>query len=134
MRTAINFVQGLESWCKFQADKLTGKVTYKEKVTLPSAIKQQLMPIFKSLSSDDLLSKCLHGQTQNANESLNKIFWQKCPKTIFAAKTIVDIATASAVLYFNDGAKGLLDVLNTLNITPGVSTQSLTAKVDRRRV
>ena len=68
------------SWCKYQADKLTGKVTYKDKNNI--AIKQQLMPIFKSLSSDDLLSKCLHGLTQNANEALNKIIWQKFPKRL----------------------------------------------------
>ena len=123
-----------DSWCKFQADKLTGKSTYKDKIALPSAIKQQLIPIFKSLSCDELLSKCLHGQTQNANEALNKIIWQKCPKTIFASKTIVDIATSSAVLYFNDGAKGLLNVFGNSNITPGVHTQLLTAKVDKRRV
>ena len=123
-----------ESWCKFQADKLTGKSTYKDKIALPAAIKQQLMPIFKSLSSDDLLSKCLHGQTQNANEALNKIIWQRCPKTIFVAKTIIDIATSSAVLYFNDGAQGLLKVFDTLSIVPGIHTQSLTAKIDKRRI
>ena len=29
------------------------------------------MPIFTDLTSENLLSKCLHGQTQNNNESLN---------------------------------------------------------------
>ena len=40
----------------------------------------------------------------------------------------------TAVLYFNDGAKGLLNVFGTSNITPGVHTQLLTAKVDKRHV
>ena len=58
------------SWCKFQKDKLTGKFTYKKSINLPMWIHELVKPIFKDLSSDDLLSRCLHGKTQNANEAL----------------------------------------------------------------
>ena len=96
-----------DSWCKYQSDKLTGKETYKSKVNLPVAIKSAILPIFQDLSKDELLSKCLRGCIQNANEALNKLIWQRCPKSIFVSKKIVDLATASAVLYFNDGCNGL---------------------------
>ena len=38
------------TWCKWQKDKLTGENRYKEKVSIPKAIKETLLPIFKYLS------------------------------------------------------------------------------------
>ena len=60
-----------DSWCKWQSDQRTGKETYKTKITLPSAIKTLIKPIFIDLSNNYLLEKCLHHKTQNVNESLN---------------------------------------------------------------
>ena len=64
---------GEKSWCKWQSDKFTGKRQYKQRINLPSVIKNELFPIFQDLSSESLLSRCLHGLTQNANEALNHI-------------------------------------------------------------
>lgn len=108
-----------ESWCKFQADQVTNKTTYKPNITIPVAIKNELMPIFKSLSADSLLEKCLHGQTQNVNESLHRVIWQKCPKAVYTSRNVIEIATASAVINFNDGAHGIEMVMKRLGITPG---------------
>ena len=57
--------------------------------------------------SDELLSRCLHGQTQNNNEAINAFLWKKCPKDVFVKKSTLEIATASAVLEFNDGSYGI---------------------------
>ena len=73
---------GEKSWCKWQSDKFTGKRQYKQRINLPSVIKNELFPIFQDLSSESLLSRCLHGLTHNANEALNHIIWKKCPKNI----------------------------------------------------
>ena len=123
-----------DSWCKYQADQITGKSTYRDKTDIPLAIKEHLFPVFKDLASDELLRKCLHGQTQNANEALNKLIWSRCPKTNFASRSIVEIATASAVLYFNDGSSGILRVLQKLNIDPGAFTKLASCKVDKSRI
>ena len=66
------------SCCKWQRDKITGQCTYKNKLNLPVAITDLVHPIFMELSSDNLLSKCLHSYTQNPNESFNQIIWGKC--------------------------------------------------------
>ena len=58
------------------------------------------------LSSDTLLRKCLHGETQNANECLNFIVWTRCPKNTFVSKPVFQMAIHSAVLHFNDGTDG----------------------------
>eukprot|EP00795_Rhopilema_esculentum_P000086 gene86-9701_t len=123
-----------DSWCKFQADKITEKNTYKEKISLPKAIKEVVTPIFKDLSSNNLLERCLHGQTQNSNESLNKHIWQRCSKTMFSARHIVEIATASAVLYYNDGSRGLNLVLAKLGIAAGTFTNQMAIATDAARL
>ena len=76
------------SWFLWQSNKITGKTTYKTKLSLPLAIKTVLMPIFTDLTSETLLSKYLHGQTQNNNESLNALIRKRCPKDFFVGKKI----------------------------------------------
>ena len=39
-----------------------------------------IIPIYIELGSPDLLKKCLHSKTQNANESLQVVIWSGCPK------------------------------------------------------
>ena len=38
-----------------------------------------MKPSFERLADDFLLSKCLHGGTQNANEAFHHLIWSKCP-------------------------------------------------------
>ena len=122
-----------DSWCKYQQDKLSGASTYKSSICLPSAVKDALAPIFKDLSSDELLSKCLHGQTQNVNEALHKMIWQRCPKENYTSKVAVELATASAVVHFNEGSGGLINVMRKLGIKPGRFMLSLSKRKDKRR-
>ena len=60
-------------------DKVTGKRQYKQIISLPSAVENELCPIFQDLSSETFQFRCLHGLTQNANEALNHVIWKKCP-------------------------------------------------------
>ena len=63
--------EGLECWCKYQKQKVAGEISYKPKINIPEAIRDVIKPIFSNedLAADDLLNKCLHGQTQSANEA-----------------------------------------------------------------
>ena len=123
-----------DSWCKYQSDKITKMSTYKEKISFPPAIKSVLLPIFKDLAADDLLSKCLHGQTQNVNEALHQLIWQKCPKAVYVERLTIEIATASAVLQFNDGATGVNQVVKRLGILPGKYAEIAAKKRNRKRL
>ena len=49
-----------------------------------------------------MLQKCLHGMTQNCNESFNQLIWNCCPKDIFISKKIVEMAVNSATTNYND--------------------------------
>ena len=121
------------TWCEWQKDAVNKTDSYKPKVNLPVCIKDVLEPIFKDLSRDDLLSKCLHGMTQNANESFNQILWNKCPKNVFRGRTVLELGVSSAVVAFNEGARGLSKVLEKLGIKEGECTKSIYESRDRKR-
>lgn len=73
-----------DSWCNYQVAKIN-KTPYKhgEHTHLPKTIMREIKPIFKDLSNDFLLSKCVHGGTQNVSESLNSVIWSRLPKKVF---------------------------------------------------
>ena len=71
--------RGSDSWCKYWA---LDKKDYKPKSSIPIWIKNLVMPIIRDLQSDDLLSKCLHGETQNANEALNGLLVSRSKKGV----------------------------------------------------
>ena len=54
-----------DSWCKYYASKFKKGTPYVEKLGFPVECRKKIEPIFRDLSSDDLLNKCLHGNTQN---------------------------------------------------------------------
>ncbi len=110
------------TWCKWWQDQLNSTQSYKKNVDLPLAIKKKLEPIFREISQDELLEKCLHGQTQNENESLNSVIWRKCPKSVFVCRKVLEIAVCSAVVEFNDGYCGIASVLKKLGLKTGRCT------------
>ena len=122
------------SWCKWWLDKMNGTDTYKKNLNLPLAIKEKLKPIFQDLSSDDLLKKCLHGQTQNENECLNSVIWKKCPKDVFVGRNVLELGVSSAVIEFNDGSCGIIDVYEKLGLVAGRKTAEGCKKKDKLRI
>ena len=70
------------------------------------------------MSDDNLLQKCLHGKTENNDESLNGLIWKRCPKDVFVGCVTLELVVASAVIPFNDGLSGIIEVFSKLNIKP----------------
>ena len=75
----------------------------KKKPGLPSVIRDKIRPIFLDLSDENHLSKCLHGKTQNNNESINNVIWKRCLKDINVGFKTLEFGVAPAVVCFNDG-------------------------------
>ena len=69
-----------------------------------------ILPITQDLQADELLKKCLHGETQNGNEALDSIIWSHVPKKNFVAKKLVEMGVHSAVIHYNDSINGVLNV------------------------
>ena len=122
--------------CKYQSDEITGKNTYVERITIDKAVSDVIAPIFshKDLGSEALLSKCLHGETQSVNESLNNLIWTRCPKRIYVGNSVLKTAVASAVICYNDGVQGALPVLTKLGIEHGFFTADACRKANICRV
>ena len=108
------------SWYKYQLDKINGIQKYKDTISIPVNIFHIIEALFQDLSKEELLSKCLHDQTQNTNVALNAIIWTQCPQYIFVGRRTLEMGVNSAILNFNDGSKGLLYVLNYFDLSEAV--------------
>ena len=56
-----------------------------------------------ALYNKPILSHCLHGKTQNQNESFNGIIWKLVPKQCFIKLKIFKIGVHDSVAHFNVG-------------------------------
>ncbi|GFS74349.1 uncharacterized protein TNCV_3280301 [Trichonephila clavipes] len=77
--------------------------SYKHKNSLPVAVVEAMRPIFRDLYHPDLLKKCLHGKTQNPNESFHKVIWSRVPNATFVQIERLSLGVYDAVCSFNDG-------------------------------
>ena len=79
-----------------------------------------LRPVFEHLSKEELLKRCLHGKTQNVNESFSNIVRLKCPKTVFVNRQNNKLGVNSAILQLNDGAHAISNILEQFSIKYGI--------------
>ncbi|GFX05550.1 uncharacterized protein TNCV_3434541 [Trichonephila clavipes] len=93
---------GEDSWCGYNRSIVTGEF-YIHKHSLPESILLKVKKVFRDLTEKDLLKKCLHGRTQNPNESFNKCIWERIPKTVFVGIETLKFGVMDAVICFNDG-------------------------------
>ncbi|GFV48835.1 uncharacterized protein TNCV_4269121 [Trichonephila clavipes] len=55
-----------------------------------------MRPVFRDLANPELLKKCLHGGTQNPNESVNNVIWSRVPKKTFVQLEVLSLGTYDA--------------------------------------
>ncbi|GFV34809.1 uncharacterized protein TNCV_1451131 [Trichonephila clavipes] len=113
---------GADSWCAYQLSKATGKQFLEKSAGLSAKILNVVKSEYMKLCDKQLLQKCLHGKTQNANESFNGCLWQIVPKETFIELKTFSLGAYIAVIIFNKGFNDLLKVLNALGINAGYYT------------
>ena len=113
---------GSNSWCKYNLDSANGTKLYKPRPGLPLNIVYKIRPIFEELSKDSELEKCLHGKTQNNNESFNGTIWELIPKNNYVSRPTLEFGVYDAVANFNIGMKATI-LIYGLNMVPGVYTR-----------
>ena len=89
--------------------------------------------VYADLTKADILQKCLHGLTQNPNESFNSTIWERAPKTVCRGLDTLQLAGYDAVANYNYGRKATIDILKHLNIIPGVYITRLCNTLNLRR-
>lgn len=102
--------KGESSWCFYQAAKAKNEVPgpHKKKIKrapLNELCFQKILPLYERLTDDSLLNRCARCLTQNANESLHSVIWNKCSKEIFVSRPRVKIAASLGVCEYNLGVK-----------------------------
>ena len=122
-----------DTWCQYNKDKLDGTSLFKSKGGLPMDIRKDILPVYVDLCKPEKLSKCLHGKTQNANESLNGTIWNRVHKTTHVGLSTLAVGVYDAISHFNIGEKAALNVCGLMNIESGVYTTRLCAEINRTR-
>ena len=72
--------------------------------------------------------------TQNINEYLNGLIWDRCPKTTYVEQETVALSTYLAVLKFNNGDICFLKIFEDLDIKPGSFTVQGCQDCDQSRI
>lgn len=125
-----NCPPGPDSWCSWkQAEALNELDEYTHAPALCTEVQDMLRPIYEDLSSDDLLERCLGGNTQNNNECFNSVLWRMAPKHIFCTAKTIELAAFLSACVFNEGFVSLLRVMEVMGITIGLQAK---ASVDTR--
>ena len=104
-----------DGWCRYWNDQ----DNYKPGKRLPNVFRAELEPIFKDLSADALLDRCLLGLTQNQNESINNVLWRFCPKITFIGRSKLELGVSQTVGKFNEGAAFQAEILDKCGFKPG---------------
>ena len=122
------------SWCLYQKDKINGTNTYKVREELSINARQLVYPIYKDLTKPEKLRKCLHRKTQNANESLNGMIWERLPKIRDCGPSKLEMGVIDAVANFNYGSKASMDIFKYLNIVPGAYMETMCIALNTKRI
>ena len=89
-------------------------------------------PIYLDLIKPSELKKCLHGKTQNQNESFNSTIWERAPKMNYCSFDKLEFVVYDVVANFNDGRQGSIDVLQKMNICAGYHTPTMCFELNKR--
>ena len=117
-----NCPKGSDSWCKYQQDISNKTTTYVSGPGLPKSVILHVKPIFVELSEDALLEKCLHGETQNQNESFNGIIWQRIPEDVCVNAATFEMGVYDALSHFNLGNIATVNIYNYFGFHSGYYT------------
>ncbi|GFT21988.1 uncharacterized protein TNCV_4022021 [Trichonephila clavipes] len=109
---------GIDSWCFYQSSLARGKKPGFHKDWVKTPINEEylpkILPIYQRSASSELLSRCVRDLTQNSNEALHSMIWNKCSKENSASRSRVLTAVSSAISEFNVGT---LKALKSKNIS-----------------
>lgn len=124
-----------DTWCKYKQASLNGEdYDHDDHFHLDEALMGVIKPTFVDLLDPNLLSKCLHGKTQNINECLNNVIWTRIPKQTFVTLSTLKLGVADAIGCFNDGNIFCCRTLKELGVKPGDFCLKAMQQLDKRRI
>lgn len=125
--------KGADSWCPYIRAKCTN-AQYTHTNSIPLAVMEYIKPVFRDLSNDSLLSRCVLGKTQNPNESFNANIWKRVPKTNFCGIVTLKLGVNDAILAYNNGAVSKINVLKALGLKCSKNIELNLQRCDIKRI
>ena len=123
-------------WCSYKKQlndpQATNQKKKKETKKLPESFLPHMLPLYKRLSDESILKRCVGGLTQNQNESFNASVWKRCPKERYFGTATVKHAVAMSVLTWNVGRQGQVQVFDKLEIPVNVFTKKALLVKDKK--
>ncbi|KAE8738831.1 hypothetical protein FOCC_FOCC015663 [Frankliniella occidentalis] len=105
--------QGKNSWCfynKAKAEKRQPKSHTAMSLVITKQVFDKILPSYQRLANEELLERCARVGTQNSNESLHHVIWNRCPKTLFFSLKRYQLGITLGVGEFNMGCKTILEM------------------------
>ena len=109
------------------------KLTILISISLDEAVIKAVKPIYLDLINPVELKGCLHGLTQNQNESFNSMIWERAPKTTYCGYDKLEFAVYDACAHFNYGREATIDILRIMNVDAGYYTRMMCYELNKRR-
>ena len=104
----VKCLTGKNSWCRYLRAVASIEVDkFRHGPGLSTNIALRVKKIINELTCDSLLHKCLHGKTQNQNESFNNIVWESLPKSTFVGLQQHSLGIYDGLSNFKIGAKAV---------------------------
>ncbi|GFY09397.1 uncharacterized protein TNCV_1942071 [Trichonephila clavipes] len=125
---------GKLSWCFFKralANEESPESHSVMKTKLTEEVVAKILPVYQRLASNEILSWCTSGKSQNANESLHSVIWSHCPKESFQSKKRLEISVVTAVSEFNFGS---LFTLKHIHQNASLPSMQISGVRDERRL
>ncbi|XP_032679521.1 uncharacterized protein LOC116847973 [Odontomachus brunneus] len=120
------------AWRRAEAAETVKNFTHDPPLT--ETIQKMIKKIYEDLSKNDLLERCLDGNTQNNNESYNGL-WHFAPKHLHCGLETIEIANYLAVSIFNEGYyKVFLKVFRTMGVVISLVAKQFVDKRDDKRL
>ena len=79
----------------------------------------------------EFLDKVKGGRTSNLNEALHHIIWSSVSKTTAIDLDLMNLASSLAVIRYNDGYSGILELVEMLGYSPSHTFKKHCSEVDK---
>ena len=114
-----------DTWCQYNRDVANKTNLYQHGRGISLDVIHAIKPIYSDLTKPSELEKCLHGLTQNCNESFNSTVWERVLKSVYCGLEVLEFAVYDAVANYNYGRKASLDIFTHLGMVPGFFTAKI---------
>ena len=119
--------------CQYQRDVANGTNMHKPGPGLSDNIIAHVKPIYQDLVKPEILKRCLHGLTQNQNESFNSMIWERAPKYRYCGFDKLEFALYDAVANSMMVDRQLRIFFKMLNVEPGHNMLSACSSLNIKR-